>query len=126
MNKILIDVKQLSESTGLSVFTLYSWINQKRIPYVKVGRIVRFDPRKNGKPPICALDKTLVTSTAAITAQCFEQASAFLRGYNLVDSGLTSGTISGDRSWTSDTLGTLYEIVRFIEIHSEMIKGYAL
>jgi len=46
MNKLLIDVKQLSESTGLSVFTLYSWINQKKIPYVKVGRLVRFDPRK--------------------------------------------------------------------------------
>ena len=46
MNKLLIDVKQLSESTGLSVFTLYSWINQKRIPYVKVGRLVRFDPKK--------------------------------------------------------------------------------
>jgi len=41
MNKLLINVKQLSESTGLSVFTLYSWINQKRIPYVKVGRLVR-------------------------------------------------------------------------------------
>ncbi len=46
MNKLLINVKQLSESNGLSVFTLYSWINQKRIPYVKVGRLVRFDPRK--------------------------------------------------------------------------------
>ena len=46
MNRLLIDVKDLSESTGLSVFTLYSWINQKRIPYVKVGRLVRFDPRK--------------------------------------------------------------------------------
>jgi len=46
MNKLLIDVKQLSESTGLSVFTLYSWINQKKIPYVKVGRLVRFDPRR--------------------------------------------------------------------------------
>lgn len=46
MNKLLINVKQLSESTGLSVFTLYSWINQRRIPYVKVGRLVRFDPKK--------------------------------------------------------------------------------
>ncbi len=46
MDKLLINVKQLSESTGLSVFTLYSWINQKRIPYVKVGRLVRFDPKK--------------------------------------------------------------------------------
>jgi len=41
MNKLLMNVKQLSESTGLSVFTLYAWINQKRIPYVKVGRLVR-------------------------------------------------------------------------------------
>jgi len=46
MNKLLIDVKELSGLTGLSVFTLYSWINQKRIPYVKVGRLVRFEPRK--------------------------------------------------------------------------------
>jgi hypothetical protein len=37
MNKLLIDVKQLSESTGLSVFTLYSWINQKRIPYAHLS-----------------------------------------------------------------------------------------
>jgi len=46
MNRLLISVKQLSELTGLSVFTLYSWINQRKIPYVKVGRLVRFDPRK--------------------------------------------------------------------------------
>jgi len=46
MDKLLINVKQLSELTGLSVFTLYSWINQKKIPYVKVGRLVRFDPRR--------------------------------------------------------------------------------
>ena len=46
MNKLLIDVKQPSESTGLSVFTLYSWISQKRIPHVEVGRLVRFEPRK--------------------------------------------------------------------------------
>ena len=46
MNKILINVKELSELTGLSVFTLYSWINQNKIPYVKVGRLIRFDPRK--------------------------------------------------------------------------------
>ncbi len=46
MNKLLLDVKQLSELTGLSIFTLYSWINQKRIPYVKVGRLVWFDPKK--------------------------------------------------------------------------------
>jgi len=46
MDKLLINVKQLSGLTGLSIFTLYSWINQKKIPYVKVRRLVRFDPGK--------------------------------------------------------------------------------
>ena len=46
MDKLLINVKQLSGLTVLSIFTLYSWINQKRIPYVKVGRLVWFDPGK--------------------------------------------------------------------------------
>jgi len=46
MDKLLINVKQLSGLTVLSVFTFYSWINQKRIPYVKAGRLVWFDPGK--------------------------------------------------------------------------------
>ncbi|TKJ47244.1 hypothetical protein CEE34_04635 [Candidatus Aerophobetes bacterium Ae_b3a] len=37
MNKFLLDIKQLSELTELSNLTPYSSINQKRIPYVKVG-----------------------------------------------------------------------------------------
>ena len=47
-------------------------------------------------------------------------------GYYSVDSNLTTGTVSGGRSWTLYTLGTLYEIVRFIEMHPKMIKGYVL
>lgn len=45
-NRLLLDVRELSELTGLSVYTLYSWINQRKIPYVKVGRLVRFEPKK--------------------------------------------------------------------------------
>jgi excisionase family DNA binding protein len=45
-DKILLDVRELSELTGLSPYTLYSWINQRKIPYVKVGRLVRFEPKK--------------------------------------------------------------------------------
>ena len=49
MNRLLIQMKQLLELAGLIVFTLYSWINQRKIPYVKVGRLVRVEPRKIGK-----------------------------------------------------------------------------
>lgn len=39
----LINVNELSEYTGLSTNTLYSWVSQKRIPYVKCGRLTKFD-----------------------------------------------------------------------------------
>lgn len=45
-DRLLLDIRELSELTGLSVYTLYSWINQRKIPYVKMGRLVRFEPRK--------------------------------------------------------------------------------
>lgn len=38
----LIDINELSELTGISVSTLYSWVSQKRIPHIKIGRMVRF------------------------------------------------------------------------------------
>ena len=43
MTRRLITIREASEYTGLSVSTLYSWIWQKRVPYVKLGRAVRFD-----------------------------------------------------------------------------------
>jgi len=39
----LISVKELSGVLGLSVHTLYCWVSQRRIPYVKCGRLTRFD-----------------------------------------------------------------------------------
>lgn len=41
--KRLIDVRELSRLTGLSVNTLYSWVSQRRIPFVKCGRLTKFD-----------------------------------------------------------------------------------
>ncbi len=43
MNDQLIDIHELSKRLGISVNTAYSWVNQRKIPYVKVGRLVRFD-----------------------------------------------------------------------------------
>ena len=39
----LISVKELSGVLGLSVHTLYCWVSQRRIPYVKCGRLTRFN-----------------------------------------------------------------------------------
>jgi len=38
-----IGVKELAEYLGIKIDTLYSWIYQRKIPYVKVGRLVKFD-----------------------------------------------------------------------------------
>lgn len=41
---MLWDIQQAAAATGLSVHTLYAWVSQKRIAYVKAGRRVMFDP----------------------------------------------------------------------------------
>jgi excisionase family DNA binding protein len=38
-----IDIKELSSELKLSPSILYQWVAQKRIPYIKLGRSVRFD-----------------------------------------------------------------------------------
>ncbi len=39
----LISVKDAAGYTGLSPHTIYTMVSQRRIPYVKVGRLVKFD-----------------------------------------------------------------------------------
>jgi excisionase family DNA binding protein len=39
----LIDVEALAALWSVSTATLYNWVFQKRIPYVKLGRALRFD-----------------------------------------------------------------------------------
>lgn len=43
MEKILINIKELSELLGISVSTLYTWVSQRKIPYSKIGHSVKFD-----------------------------------------------------------------------------------
>ena len=43
MQKRLITIKEASEYLGISVNTLYSWVSQKKIDYVKIGRLIKFD-----------------------------------------------------------------------------------
>lgn len=39
----LLNIREVAEYTGLSVHTLYTMVSQRRIPYVKAGRLTKFD-----------------------------------------------------------------------------------
>jgi excisionase family DNA binding protein len=39
----LVTVQDASQYLAVSVSTLYGWVFQRRIPFVKVGRALRFD-----------------------------------------------------------------------------------
>lgn len=41
----LLDIHQAAAQFGVSVSCLYTWVSQKKIPYLKLGRCVRFDVR---------------------------------------------------------------------------------
>jgi len=45
MQKRLLTVKEASEYLGIKVNTLYSWASRKKINYVKMGRLTKFDIR---------------------------------------------------------------------------------
>jgi excisionase family DNA binding protein len=46
VDRRLIDINELSELTGLSKNTIYCWVSQRRIPFVKCGRLTKFDLQK--------------------------------------------------------------------------------
>ena len=46
MERRFLGVKELAEYLGLSEGTVYSWVCYKKIPYVKMGRLVKFDINK--------------------------------------------------------------------------------
>lgn len=41
--KRFIDVEELASYLDISKNTVYSWVNQRRIPCFKIGRLVKFD-----------------------------------------------------------------------------------
>lgn len=40
----LLTIRQAARYLAVSVSTLYGWVWQRRIPFVKIGRALRFDP----------------------------------------------------------------------------------
>jgi excisionase family DNA binding protein len=41
----LINIDELSRRLGVAKGTLYNWVYLKRIPYIKAGRCLRFEPQ---------------------------------------------------------------------------------
>jgi excisionase family DNA binding protein len=39
----LIPIQEAALYTGLSIHTLYAMVSQRRVPFVRVGRLVKFD-----------------------------------------------------------------------------------
>lgn len=39
----LLSIREVAAYTGLSVHTLYAMVSQRRIPFVKMGRLTKFD-----------------------------------------------------------------------------------
>jgi len=42
----LLTIQEASKITGVSIPTLYKWVSQRKIPHIKMGRLVKFDPVK--------------------------------------------------------------------------------
>jgi excisionase family DNA binding protein len=46
MDRRFFSIKELAEYLGLTRGTLYVWVCQRRIPYLKIGKLVKFDLRE--------------------------------------------------------------------------------
>jgi excisionase family DNA binding protein len=43
MIRRLLTIKEVADYTGLSPHTLYTMVSQRRVPFVKLGRLTKFD-----------------------------------------------------------------------------------
>lgn len=43
MTRRLLNIQEVADYTGLSPHTLYTMVSQRRIPFVKLGRLTKFD-----------------------------------------------------------------------------------
>ncbi len=40
---MMMDINQLADKLGMSVSGVYTWVSQRKIPFVKIGHLIRFD-----------------------------------------------------------------------------------
>ena len=41
----LLTIQQAAEYTGIKAQTLYKWVSERKVPHIKLGRLLRFDHR---------------------------------------------------------------------------------
>ena len=46
IEKRFLGINDFSDYIGVPKGTLYSWVCQKKIPYLKIGKLVKFDLRE--------------------------------------------------------------------------------
>ncbi len=39
----IADIQQAAAYLGVSVNTLYGWVHKRKVPYIKIGRLLKFD-----------------------------------------------------------------------------------
>jgi excisionase family DNA binding protein len=39
----LVGLQEIAVYLNIKPSTIYAWVNQKRLPYIKIGRLVKFD-----------------------------------------------------------------------------------
>lgn len=39
----LVGIDEIAQQLGVKIKTVYGWVHMRQIPFVKVGRLVRFD-----------------------------------------------------------------------------------
>ena len=43
MEKRYLNAEELSQYIGVKKHTIYTWVSQRRIPFIKCGRLTKFD-----------------------------------------------------------------------------------
>ncbi|MBU1868788.1 helix-turn-helix domain-containing protein [Patescibacteria group bacterium] len=49
MNKRFLSIDEIADYLGLKKSTVYSWVHQRKVPYIKMGRLVKFDIQEINK-----------------------------------------------------------------------------
>ena len=49
LEKRYLNIKETSTLLDIKISTLYCWISQHKIPYIKIGKLVKFDTYDIGK-----------------------------------------------------------------------------
>jgi excisionase family DNA binding protein len=62
IDRRLLTIQEVATYTGLAVSTLYTMVSQRRIPFVKMGRLTKFDRLE--------IDKWIASHSVKIRRSC--------------------------------------------------------